>query len=89
MLDDRRKLSLLHAVGRARDGRSTQRDVAAALAIPKVEARRRLREAVSEGLVEESVEESLSAPGRRVFWISEAKGAGELDRLRRTVWREG
>jgi predicted ArsR family transcriptional regulator len=86
VLDDRNKLKLLFAVRRR--GPCTQRDVAAALAIPKVEARRLLRAAVGEGLIEEAVDDSPSVPGRRVFTISEA-GIPELERLRKTVWRAG
>lgn len=85
MLDDRSKLRLLFAVARA-GGPTTQGEVAAALAMPKVEARRWLREAVAEGLVEEAIDDSPAQPGRRTFWINQDTGTAELDRLKRTVW---
>ncbi|MBA2567408.1 MAG: hypothetical protein H0V08_06420 [Thermoleophilaceae bacterium] len=68
-------------MARAPGSRSTQREVAAMLAISKVEARQRLRAAVAEGLVEEAIDGSRSAPGRRVFWLTEPKGTVELARL--------
>jgi DNA-binding MarR family transcriptional regulator len=82
-LDDRSKLSLLFVLARAPGGRSTQRAVATALGLTKVEARRLLRAAVAEGLVEETLDDSRSAPGRRVFSITEPEGLAELDRLQR------
>lgn len=80
-LSDREKLSLLFALARAPGGRSTQREVAATLSITKTEARQRLRAAVSDGLVGEAIDDSRSAPGRRVFWLTEPKGRAELARL--------
>ncbi len=80
-LGDREKLSLLFALARAPGGRSTQREVAATLSITKVDARQRLRAAVAEGLVKEATDGSRSAPGRRVFWLTEPKGMAELARL--------
>lgn len=80
-LSDREKLSLLFALARAPGGRATQREVAATPSITKVEARQRLRAAVSDRLVGEAIDDSRSAPGRRVFWLTEPKGRAELARL--------
>ncbi len=59
----------------------TQRDVADALGVSKVEARRRLRAAVVEGMVEASLHETPSAPGRQVFSLAHPRGHEELERL--------
>lgn len=77
------KLDLLNAVISGPGRRSTQRHVARILGITKVEARRRLKAAVTEGLVEERLEQTSAAPGRRVFWLSRDRGERELDRLKR------
>lgn len=86
-LDDREKLSLLFALARAPAGRATQREVAATLSISKVDARQRLRATVADGLVEEAIDDSRSAPGRRVFWLTDPAGTAELARLQRRARR--
>jgi hypothetical protein len=83
LASDRNRRSLLFALARAPGGRSTQRAVATALGITKVKARQWLRSAAAEGLVGEAIDDSRSAPGRRLFWITEPKGAAELARLQR------
>lgn len=80
-MTDEERLALLRALAARPDGRVTQREVAEALRISKVEARRRLRAAASQGLVEVSLHETVHAPGRRVFALASPKGREELQRL--------
>jgi len=61
---------------------ATQRFVAQRLGITKVEARRRLRSAVTAGLVVESIHHSLAQPGRRVFSLRHPEGSEALGRLK-------
>jgi predicted ArsR family transcriptional regulator len=69
----------MRAIVRAGRGGATQREVADRLAVTKVEARRLLRAAVAERLVDETVVESPAAPGRRMFSVT-AAGIAELNR---------
>jgi hypothetical protein len=55
--------------------------VAERLGVTKVEARQRLRAAVSAGLVVEAVQQSRAEPGRRVFSIRHPEGTEVLERL--------
>ena len=81
-MNDRARLALLRAlISRQTKGGSTQRQVATALGVSKVEARRRLRAAVGEGLVEEEVRAAPGAQGQRLFWVSLPAGLEELKRL--------
>ncbi len=77
------KLSLLRILAARPQAAFTQRDVARALRVSKVEARRRLRTAVVEGSVEASLGETPSAPGRQLFSLAQPKGQEELERLER------
>ena len=58
------------------------------LGVTKVEARQRLRAAVSDGLVIEAVEQSVAEPGRRVFSLRHPEGVEELERLQAQGARE-
>jgi response regulator of citrate/malate metabolism len=60
---------------------ATQRFVAQKLGITKVEARRRLRSAVTAGLVVESVHHTVAQPGRRVFSLRHPEGTEALELL--------
>lgn len=82
MTGDVQKLALLRCLAAKPGARFTQREVAEALRVSKVQARRGLQTAVAEGLVEAALEESPSAPGRRVFSLVEPKGSEELERLK-------
>jgi DNA-binding IclR family transcriptional regulator len=79
-LTDRDRLALLHALAQIPGG-ATQRLVAQRLGVSKVEARRRLRAAVSDGLVVEALEQSAAEPGRRVFSLRNPEGVEALERL--------
>jgi predicted transcriptional regulator len=72
---------LLSALAQAPRG-ATQRFVARELGITKVEARRRLRSAVTAGLVVESVHHTLAQPGRRVFSLRHPEGTEALELLK-------
>jgi len=72
---------LLSTLAQAPRG-ATQRFVAQRLGITKVEARRRLRSAVTAGLVVESVRHTLAQPGRRVFSLRHPEGREALEFLR-------
>jgi predicted transcriptional regulator len=72
---------LLSTLAQAPRG-ATQRFVARELGITKVEARQRLRSAVTAGLVVESVHHTLAQPGRRVFSLRHPEGTGALELLR-------
>jgi DNA-binding IclR family transcriptional regulator len=72
---------LLSALAQAPRG-VTQRFVAQRLGITKVEARQRLRSAVTAGLVVESVHHSLAQPGCRVFALRHPEGTEALELLR-------
>lgn len=74
-------LALLWARDARPDGQATQREVADALGLSKVEARRRLRAAVGRGLVTETIDDSPAAPRRRLFSLTPDRGRRELDRL--------
>lgn len=74
-------LTLLRALDARPDGQATQREVAAALGVSKVEARRRMRAAVEEDLVAETIDDSPAAPRRRLFSLTPDRGRTELDRL--------
>lgn len=76
-------LALLRALDARADGEATQREVAVALGLSKVEARRCLRAAVGEGLVTEKIDDSPAAPRRRLFSVTTDRGRRELDRLTR------
>jgi hypothetical protein len=73
---------LLSALAQAPRGAS-QRFVAQELGITKVEARQRLRSAVTAGLVVESVHDTRAQPGRRVFCLRHPEGPEALELLRR------
>jgi len=75
-------LTLAHAPNGA-----TQRSVAQELGITKVEARRRLRSAVTAGLVVESVHSTSAEPGRRVFSLRHTEGTEALELLERASLR--
>jgi DNA-binding IclR family transcriptional regulator len=79
-------LELLSALAQAPSG-ATQRFVARKLGITKVEARRRLRSAVTAGLVVESVHNSSAEPGRRVFSLRHPEGIEALALLKREALR--
>lgn len=79
-LTDRDRLGLLRALAQIPEG-ATQRLIAERLGVAKVEARQRLRAAVSDGLVVEAVEQSAAEPGRRVFSLCHPEGVEELERL--------
>lgn len=79
-LSDRDRLGLLQALAQTPGG-ATQRVVAERLGVTKVEARQRLRAAVSAGLVVEAVQQSRAEPGRRVFSIRHPEGTEVLERL--------
>jgi MarR family len=72
---------LLSALAQAPGG-ATQRFVAQRLGVTKVEARQRLRSAVTAGLVVESVHHTLAQPGRRVFYLRHPEGTEALELLR-------
>jgi hypothetical protein len=72
---------LLSALAQAPRG-ATQRFVAQRLGITKVEARQRLRSAVTAGLVVESVDHTLAQPRRRVFSLRHPEGTEALEFLR-------
>jgi predicted transcriptional regulator len=72
---------LLSTLAQAPRG-ATQRFVAQELGITKVEARQRLRSAVTAGLVVESVHHTLAQPGRRVFSLRHPEGTEALELLR-------
>ena len=72
---------LLSTLAQAPRGAS-QRFVAQRLGITKVEARQRLRSAVTAGLVVESVHHTLAQPGRRVFSLRHPEGTEALELLR-------
>jgi DNA-binding IclR family transcriptional regulator len=74
-------LELLSALAEAPSG-ATQRFVAQKLGITKVEARRRLRAAVTAGLVVESVHHTSAQPGRRVFSLQHPEGTEALRLLK-------
>ncbi|MBA3421903.1 MAG: MarR family transcriptional regulator [Thermoleophilaceae bacterium] len=82
-MGDVERLALLRFLAAKPGGGFTQRDVAEALRVSKVQARRRLQAAVAEGLVEVALDESRSTPGRRVFSLRDPKGLAELKRLER------
>ena len=71
---------LLSTLAQAPKG-ATQRFVARRLGITKVEARQRLRSAVTAGLVVESVHHTLAEPGRRVFSLRHPEGKEALELL--------
>ena len=77
---------LLSTLAQARQG-ATQRSVAQELGITKVEARRRLRSAVTAGLVVESVHHTSAQPGRRVFSLRHPEGTEALELLKRDLLR--
>ena len=81
IVDDEAELALLRAIASGQDGRSSQDEVAARLDVSQDEAARRLRAAGVEGLVEEAVDESAGAGGRRVYWVNLGRGLEEFDRL--------
>jgi predicted transcriptional regulator len=72
---------LLSALARTPRG-ATQRFVAQELGVTKVEARQRLRSAVTAGLVVESIHHTLAQPGRRVFSLRHPEGTEALELLR-------
>ena len=72
---------LLSALAQAPRG-AYQRSVAQKLGITKVDARQRLRSAVTAGLVVESVHHTLAQPGRRVFSLRHPEGTEALELLR-------
>jgi response regulator of citrate/malate metabolism len=72
---------LLSALAQAPRGAS-QRFVAQKLGITKVDARQRLRSAVTAGLVVESVHHTSAQPGRRVFSLRHPEGTEALELLR-------
>jgi DNA-binding IclR family transcriptional regulator len=72
---------LLSALAQAPKG-ATQRVVAQKLGVTKVEARQRLRSAVTAGLVVESVHHTSAQPGRRVFSLRHPEGTEALELLR-------
>ena len=72
---------LLSTLAQAPRG-ATQRFVAQRLGVTKVEARQRLRSAVTAGLVVESVHHTLAQPGRRVFSLRHPEGTEALELLR-------
>ena len=72
---------LLSTLAQAPRG-ATQRFVAQRLGITKVEARQRLRSAVTAGLVVESVHHTLAQPGRRVFSLRHPEGTEALELLK-------
>jgi DNA-binding transcriptional regulator LsrR (DeoR family) len=71
---------LLHVLAQIPKG-ATQRLIAERLGVTKVEARQRLRAAVSDGLVTEAVQQSVAEPGRRVFSLRHPEGVEALERL--------
>lgn len=77
---------LLSTLAQAPRG-ATQRFVAQELGITKVEARQRLRSAVTAGLVVESVHHTLAQPGRRVFSLRHPEGTEALELLKRESLR--
>jgi DNA-binding IclR family transcriptional regulator len=79
-------LELLLTLAQAPKG-ATQRSVAQRLGITKVEARRRLRSAVTAGLVVESVHHTSAEPGRRVFSLRHPEGTEALELLQRKALR--
>ena len=72
---------LLSTLAQAPRG-ATQRLVAQKLGITKVEARQRLRSAVTAGLVVERVHHTLAQPGRRVFSLRHPEGTEALELLK-------
>lgn len=72
---------LLSTLAQAPRG-ATQRLVAQKLGITKVEARQRLRSAVTAGLVVERVHHTLAQPGRRVFSLRHPEGSEALELLK-------
>ena len=85
-LTGRDSLELLLTLAQAPRG-ATQRSVAQKLGITKVEARRRLRSAVTAGLVVESVHHTSAEPGRRVFSLRHPEGTEALESLKRESLR--
>ena len=79
-LTDCERLALLHVLAQIPKG-ATQRLIAERLGVTQVEARQRLRAAVSDGLVIEAVQQSLAEPGRRVFSLRHPEGIEALERL--------
>ena len=80
-LTAREWFELLSAVAQAPRG-ATQRLVAQRLGVTKVEARQRLRGAVTAGLVVETIHHSLAEPGRRVFSLRHPEGTETLEFLK-------
>jgi hypothetical protein len=80
-LTERDWFELLSALAQAPRG-ATQRFVAQKLGITKVQARQRLRSAVTAGLVVESVHHTLAQPGRWVFSLRHPEGTEALELLR-------
>jgi DNA-binding IclR family transcriptional regulator len=74
-------LELLSTLAQAPKG-ATQRYVAKQLGVTKVEARRRLRSAVTAGLVVERVHHTLAEPGRRLFSLRHPEGTEALALLK-------
>jgi DNA-binding IclR family transcriptional regulator len=74
-------LELLCTLAQAPKG-ATQRYVARQLGVTKVEARRRLRSAVTAGLVVERVHHTSAEPGRRVFSLRHPEGTEALRLLK-------
>jgi predicted transcriptional regulator len=72
---------LLSTLAEASNG-ATQRSVAQQLGITKVEARRRLRAAMTAGLAVERVHHTLAEPGRRVFSLRHPEGTEALELLK-------
>ena len=80
-LTAREWFELLSAVAQVPRG-ATQRLVAQRLGVTKVEARQRLRSAVTAGLVVENVHHSSAEPGRRVFSLRHPEGVQALELLK-------
>jgi predicted transcriptional regulator len=80
-LTGREWFELLSAIAQTPRG-ATQRLVAQTLGVTKVEARQRLRSAVTAGLVVETVHHTLAEPGRRVFSLRHPEGTEALELLK-------
>ena len=80
-LTAREWFELLSAVAQAPRG-ATQRLVAQRLGVTKVEARQRLRSAVTAGLVVETVHHTSAEPGRRLFSLRHPEGTKALELLK-------
>lgn len=80
-MDEGERLALLRAVDSAPGGAVTQRQVAVALTVSKIEARRRLRAATQQGLVRQRIDDSPAAPRRRLYSLTADLGRAELERL--------